>query len=222
MKYSYSRIATYRQCPAKFKYAYIDKPEVAELPPSPAMERGTKIHDSIEAYMNRSNEFMHPDIHANYGQFMHSIREEHKDVRPEFKWGITWEYEPVDYDHPAVMLRGFVDLLVLPEEGDELIIYEWKTGNKYPEHTGQSFMYAVAMLSHFPQYEKAQTYITYLDKQDFVSTMYPRSMMFEYKPALRREIAQIADETRWPTKPSFKCQWCKYSSRNNSGPCRAG
>jgi len=215
-------MATYKQCPAKFKYHYIEKPDVADLPSSPNMERGTRIHDSVEAFFNRTNEMLHPDIHADYGQFLNSIREEGHTVIPEYKWGITWEFEKCDYDAPDVMVRGFVDLLVLPENKDEILIYEWKTGKKYPEHTAQAWLYGVAMMCHFPEYKQAQTYLTYFDQKDFVCVAYPRAMMFEYKPKLRREISMIADDEQYIPKPSFKCRWCKYSSRNNSGPCRVG
>ena len=220
MVYSYSSVATFRQCPAKFNYAYNLKVKVDKQPPSPAMERGSRIHDSIEAYLLKTNEFMHPDIHANYGQWMMGIRESGAEVLPEFKWGITWEMKPCAYDDPACMIHGFVDLLVIPEdENANLDLYEWKTGGIYPEHVTQIHKYSVAMMCHYPERPGVDAMVTYLDKQDYKAVHYPKTMMFEYKPMLRSEIGNIADATRFPTMPSFKCRWCQFS-RDNGGPCK--
>lgn len=215
---SYSSMATYEQCPQKYKFAYIDKiPGIKDLA-SPVMERGLAVHKSIENYFNRTTEYLHPDIHANYGQFMMGLREEYKNIKNEFKWGITWEYEPCSYSDPRAMFHGFVDLLVVPESG-ALLLYEWKTGKQYPkEHMAQAHLYSVAMLCHYPDHDSVDAMITYVDEMDVRKISYPRSMMFEYKPMLRREAGKIADATVFPPMPSFRCQWCPYS-RQRGGPC---
>lgn len=221
MKYSYSSIATYKQCPAKFEFAYITKPDVPGIPPGPALERGTTIHNSVEDYLNGSVEFLHPDIHSNYGQFMLGIREGPGDIRPEWEWGITWEFKPCAYDAADCMLHGYMDLVILPEDTNASIdLYEWKTGKIYREpHNDQINKYSIALMSHFPEYPGVDAMLTYFDQHDYKKVAYPQTMMFEYKPALRREIGTIADATRFPTMPSFKCKWCKFS-RHNGGPCQ--
>jgi len=215
---SYSSMATYEQCPQKYKFAYIDKIEMEKEPPSPAMERGLAVHKSIENYFNRSTEYLHPDIHANYGQFMFGIRESYPNIKSEFKWGITWEYEPCSYSDPRAMFHGFIDFLILPPP-PTLLLYEWKTGKRYvKEHMSQTHLYSVAVLCHHPEYDSVDAFITYLDEVDSHKVNYPRAMMFEYKPMLRRIAGNIADATLFPPMPSFKCQWCPYS-RQKGGPC---
>ena len=220
MKYSYSSLATYKQCPAKFEYAYITKPVVPELPAGPALLRGTEVHNSVESFLNGGTEFLHPDIHKNYGQFMLGLRETGGDIRPEWKWGITWEFEPCDYNAPNCMLHGYIDLLVVPEEGQNIDLYEWKTGGIYmDEHVDQIHKYSVAVLAHFPDHPGVDAMVTWFDKVDYKKIHYPQTMMFEYKPFLRSEIGNVADATRFPMMPSFKCKWCKFS-RDNGGPCQ--
>lgn len=224
MVLSYSAMATFEQCPRKFKLAYIDRAEAPEFPPSPAMARGTKIHESVDMFLTGKTEFLHPDIHATYGQFMMSLKNDHKDLRPEFAWGVTWDFKPCDYDHPAAMIHGFVDLLILPEPSDSTILqYEWKTGNKYIEsHRNQGWTYAVAMMTHFPERNGVDSMITYFDKVDYDKVHYPVGMIMEYRATLRRKISEIVDEKRFPALPSFKCKWCRYSRLNNGGPCDVG
>lgn len=224
MIFSYSRLATFKQCPAKFRYAYIEKAEAPDLPPSPALERGSKIHDSVEAYMLRTNEMLHPDIHKSHGQYLHGIREGGGEVKPEFKWGITWDWKPCGYDDPMCMLHGYIDLLVVPDDPSvALDIYEWKTGGRYDEHPSQLHMYSCAMMIHYPEREWVDGMIVYFDGHPHWNIKYPRHMLNpEYLPPLRRKIDQVLLEKRWTPKPSFKCKWCKYSSKNNGGPCRVG
>lgn len=217
---SYSSMATFKQCPAKYKFAYIDRVEVQDLPPGPALTRGTAVHESVDDYILGKSEFLHPDIHAGYGQFMMGLRENNTDLRPEYKWGITWEFEKCDYKDPRAMLHGYIDLLIVPDDPEaNLPLYEWKTGGKYiKDHLNQVHMYSVAMLAHFPERKEVDAIITWFDHKDFKQVTYPQSMMFEYRPALRAEVGTIADATRFPPMPSFKCQWCKFS-RHNGGPC---
>lgn len=50
VRLSFSRIDTYRQCPAKFRYAYVDR-----LPgkPGPHLSFGTSIHAALESFYDR-------------------------------------------------------------------------------------------------------------------------------------------------------------------------
>jgi hypothetical protein len=220
MVYSYSSLATFKQCPAKFKFAYIDKVEVPTEPPSPAMERGTKIHNSVEDYLLGKSEFLHPDIHKTYGQFMMSLRAEVGTLLPEWKWGVTWDFKPCSYDAPNCMIHGYMDAVVVPaDESSHIALYEWKTGKKYLEdHASQAFTYATALMIHHPERPAVDAMITYFDQTDYHKIMYPQGMMLNYQHTLRREIDAIVFEKRWPTKPTFKCKWCKFS-RYNGGPC---
>lgn len=223
MIFSYSSLATYKQCPAKFKFAYVEKAEVPDLPPSPALERGTKVHNSVEDYLLRRNEYLHPDIHKDWGQYLHGIREGGGEIIPELKWGITWDFKPCDYDAPNCMIHGFIDLLVVPEDPKApLDQYEWKTGKRYDEHPSQACKYATAMLIHYPERPSVDSMIVYFDGHPHWNIEYHRMMLRDYKFQLRREIDNVLLDEYMIPKPSFRCQWCKYSRKNNGGPCDVG
>ena len=223
MIFSYSSLATFKQCPAKFKFAYIEKAEAPDLPPSPALERGSAIHNSVEDYLLRKNEMLHPEIHKDWGQYLHGIREGGGQILPEFKWGINWEWKPCGYDDPLCMLHGFIDLLVIPEDpAAPLDIYEWKTGKRYDEHPMQLNMYSCAMMVHHPDRESVDGMIVYFDGHPHWNIKYPQIMQQDYVSTIRRRINQVVDEKRFPAKPSFKCRWCKFSRINNGGPCSVG
>lgn len=216
MIHSYSSIATFKQCPAKWNWTYRDRfPHTRET--SPQMERGTDIHNSVEEYLKGTTEFLHADIHQDYGQFMMTLRENYTDIRTEFKWGITREFESCGYSDANAMLHGFFDLMIVPET-ENLLIYEWKTGKSYPEHIDQAWMYSVAGLSMFPEKTGVETTLTYFDQHDFKKIYYPQGMMGNYKPSLLRQIDQIESTTEFIPMPSWKCRYCPFS-RHNGGPC---
>ena len=48
-RWSYSSLSTYKQCPAKWKFSYIDG---IEWPASAAMLRGTRMHSMAEDFLN--------------------------------------------------------------------------------------------------------------------------------------------------------------------------
>jgi len=216
--YSYSRLATFAKCPAKFKYNYIDKIDVPFVP-SPAMERGTEIHNSLEAYVNKQTERLHEDIHQHYGEFFFHIRENFE-CQPEVKWGLNWELEPCDYNDGNCMVRGFMDLRFVPED-DNIQVFEYKTGKIYPEHSHQQWLYGTATLLEYSDAEGVDVTAIYLDQKQNKKIYYPASMLFEYKPMLLREIQTIEELPldQFISKPQWTCRWCQFS-KANGGPCQ--
>jgi hypothetical protein len=217
--YSYSRLATFKKCLAKFKYAYIDKVDVPFIP-SPAMARGTEIHNSLEQFMLGHSEMLHPDIHEHYGQFFLGLREAYKDnIYPEHRWGLTWDFTPCDYDDDNVMLRGFMDLKFVPED-EHTQVYEYKTGKIYPEHTHQQWMYGVVALQEHPL-KSVEVTVIYLDQKKNKKIYYPQGMMGNYRVGLMEEIQEVEDKPyeEFIPNPQFTCRWCQFS-KDNGGPCR--
>jgi hypothetical protein len=49
---SYSEVSTYQQCPFRHKLAYIEG--LTEMIPSPYLEYGTIVHDTIESFLNEN------------------------------------------------------------------------------------------------------------------------------------------------------------------------
>ena len=213
---SYSRNATAKQRPAKFYWSYIERVEVPREP-SPAMERGSEIHNSLEAFMQGHSEMLHPDIHEHYGQFFFSIRENYT-VQPEARWAFNWQWEPCDYDDVHCMVRGFMDLKFVPEN-ENIQIYEYKTGKIYPEHRHQFCLYGTAALIQHPDKQGVDVTGVYVDQKKNDKIYYPASMLGEYKPMFKKEFREIEDCEDFIPKPQFACRWCQFR-KENGGPCQ--
>ncbi len=214
--YSHSRINTFKKCKAKYKFAYIDKVEV-NREYSPAMERGTKVHKSLEMFMQKGTELLHPDIHKHYGQFFFGIRENYT-VQPEAKWAFTWDWKPCDYDDKDCMIRGFMDLKFVPED-EAIQVFEYKTGKKYEDHADQRFVYGLAALLQHPDKEGVDVTTIYLDGKFNDKVHYAASMLDNYKFFMKEDIDAIENCEDFIPEPQFGCRWCPYR-RTNGGPCQ--
>lgn len=212
MPLSYSALATYKQCPRKYKYSYVDR--LPRGPASPAMERGTMMHKQIEDYVTGEIDTLCDEL-SHYESWLDDLKQ--GECETEWSFGITEDLEPCAFDAEDCAFRGFVDLK--HRVGDALTLYEWKTGKKYPEHATQMWYYAVMAMLHYPEVDGVDVYAGYLDLGQNKHVWYPRHMMMEYVPALKRYMAEPGNDEIFMPKPDFMCRYCNFS-RQNGGPCQ--
>ena len=212
--YSYSSVATYKKCPRKYRYSYVDRlPRSQEV--SPAMQRGTDRHNNVEQFMLRESEDLHDEL-LLYHAWMSQLRD-CEVVVPEWKFGITAECKPCEFDAEDCKVRGFVDLKI--QDDGALDLYEWKTGKKYPEHRQQAMLYGLIAMLHHPEYATVNVTTVYFDQGKNVGAMYHRDMLDTYIALMKTDWERIeADEIFMP-KPQFMCRYCDFS-RHNGGPCQ--
>lgn len=226
--YSYSKIQTYKKCPAKFKFAYIDEIKMPKGE-SPAMARGSSIHASIEKFIKKESDLLDEEIRQAYTQYFFGLRESYK-CFPEVKFALkggNLHYDPKDYQNavfepcswedPGVVFRGFYDLKVVWDGG--VFIDEFKTGKPYEEHAEQRMAYGTVALIEHPEIETVDVRTIYLDKVQTVPVTYTRGMLVEYTGGLRRNIMGCENDTIFAPQPSFMCRYCEFS-RQNGGPCQ--
>lgn len=215
MAFSYSRYMTFKKCPLKYKFSYIDglRPPFTE---SPAMARGTEIHQSIEDFLNGESEELHPDIHEFYGQYFNSIRED--DVFPELPFSYNWEWNVCDFDSPDCMVRGFFDTIHLY---NGVNVLEYKTGKIYPEHVYQRTLYGIAARLAFPEGGPVSVTTMYLDQRKNKGGVVFDNMVEEAMPAWKNNFQRIIDTAPedMVANPHFGCKWCEFS-RKKGGPCQ--
>lgn len=214
---SYSRYSTYKKCPAKYNYAYNLKVPVERGPASPAMLRGSEIHKSVENYLNKLSEMLHPDIHKNYGQFFMGLRESYEN-HPELKFALDDDWQPCDFDDEHCMVRGFMDNVVDTGFEQPHLVQEYKTGKVYDDHEEQRSLYGMVDLIIADKWSSVDVHTIYFDKKKFVQVNYTRAMLPEYKGMWKRKFKEMDDDTVFITKPQYSCKWCEYST-HNGGPC---
>lgn len=119
--------------------------------PSPAMQRGTNIHDILARYITGK-------ISAEYFKEMAGVDQEYSVALAMLK-NLQTYLEGVDYTYSMTELsfgveyedgRGYlgtVDLVLAIKDGESLsyIVVDWKSGNKSPKHISQLEFYCNAL-----------------------------------------------------------------------------
>jgi CRISPR/Cas system-associated exonuclease Cas4 (RecB family) len=213
MRHSYSSWSTYKQCPAKFKFSYIDKLPRGAVHPN--AKRGTEIHKSVEDFINGSQPMLHAEINSEYGHWITSLKN-NSECLPEPMWLINSDWELIDNEDRA-WAKGFFDLQAVSE--DKVEIYEWKTGKIYDEHIEQRFLYGLIALLKFPKYNTITVTNVYFDQKKKVAQEFKRENVNFMKDTWAKRFKKVESEQQFPPNPQFLCRYCSFS-KQNGGPCQ--
>ena len=217
MAVSYSRWTTHKQCGLKYRFQYVDKIAVDRGEPSPALERGNRLHDNAENYVLGNCE-IDPDL-AHVAQRLFFMKENF-DCSPEQSWGFDWEQNALDFDDESAELRGLWDLLVKHKEsGGPPSIFEYKTGKVYDDHKHQRHLYGLAALIHFPEVPHVEVITLYFDQKKEHSETFTREQVPAMLAEWKSRVEMMNLDGTWIPNPSWLCRYCDFS-KDNGGPCR--
>lgn len=217
--WSYSRLADYEQCPAKFRYKYLEKmPE----PGSPAMERGNVIHKQAENFIKSR------DRSAEVPKDLKYVAEELKYLRDvgamaEEEWGFQNDFawtRRKGWFGDDVWFRAKADVVVEYDD-NTLLLGDWKTGKKYDVNEDQVELFALAGFHRFPKVKEVDTRLWYTDlsgDNEVRRIYYEDEVDRMIKKWNKKTTAMFADR-KFPPKPNDRCKWCHYR-KSNGGPCR--
>lgn len=209
-RWSYSSLSTYEECSAKWKYRYVDK---MRDPPSPAMERGTRLHSLCETVLNDHSA---PTPYELTAIGLHLERLRANQAQSEKVWRLNADWTPVE---TGAWVKGIIDVHFIKD--DALHIYDFKSGRPYASHKKQLELYALIGLSTFPQAERAECGAIYIDSGKIG---YKRTIeRTEVAPAVAdwtaRANTMFADNELAP-KRGPGCYWCAFKD-SLGGPCAA-
>lgn len=207
--WSYSRYGTWKQCPAKLKFAMEDKgPRVSH----PAAERGTGIHKMFENYLLGEFNDLSTDF-SYYIPFLEALKAQ-KAV-PEMPIALDVDWKPVAWDAPNRWWRGVLDCVV--QEPEVVHVYDWKTGNEYADHREQREIYAAAVHSII-DVPYVRVFHVYVDKKQNTTTLFHRDDMPDLKESWKDRVAPMFADEAFVPNPGWHCRSCQYRSENG-GPC---
>jgi len=215
--WSYSRLSTYEECPKQYWYSYVENmPGFREE--SPAKDRGRDIHAEAEAYL-KGELTMYPSSLQRVAA--HAMLLKSKKATSEQSLAVNDKWEPCEYDSTETYLRGIIDISFTQEveDGEEVHVEDWKTGQAYNSHPIQMEMYVALMSAYHP---KAVRYVTRLIYTDLGMVTPPKiTEPIRIKPIrmmLDGRIANAEADEIFPVRVGSHCKWCEYSSRYG-GPC---
>lgn len=219
---SFSRVQTYKKCPAMYEWQYI-LGNKDERGPGPAAERGTRIHNSIEqAFLTRNLNLLDVEVPTKIRSIlqmcMHDVTSEMCETRPEMVFALTRDWEPTEFEAEDAYVRGFMDGVFVYE--DKVLIHEYKTGKEYDEHAEQKQLYAMVAMIMFPEIQEVEVIGVYIDQCKLKPTTYSRAHLNSMKFTWQRQIDKMAIAS-YPTRPGMHCRWCNKSAKAG-GPCPYG
>lgn len=227
--WSYSRYSTYKACPRKAKYAYVD---YIKEPSNEYMERGTKYHDLAEKFIKGELKRFPKELDG-LKHVIVLMRDGFKagEVFTEHEWGFNSDWNPCEYK--GAWLKMKIDCAA-SDESDRMVIIDWKTGkynsDRVAGYLEQLSLYALGTFIMYPNINIIEPRIGFLDH----GIMYPvtKDLTYyrehDYRHLLQEWISKanvMLDDTEFICNNSFvTCRWCYYNVNNPDGPqlCNCG
>ena len=212
--WGWSKLDTYRACPAQFKYKFIEK---REDPPGPAMARGTEIHNALEMYVNG----WAPDQPEGINPFWkkHLERLKKQSPKTEASWGIDKDWKPLkSWFEKETWCRAKSDVYYI--QGDLLMLIDFKTGKYRVPSDDQNKLYATIGGAMFPVVQRVRTSFWFVDQAEVPhEEVYKADDLERMRGYFNKEAAKLYNDRAFKPSPGNACRYCPFSRQKN-GPCQ--
>ena len=223
--YSFSKISTYKSCPRKFKFQYIDK--IGKYEDSPALIKGRTVHYLIENSQLSPEEYSEEmkqniqdypgtlDIKKNFEESdlgKKYLRDIDKDAIQEFKIGLSNSLEPAEYNKES-LFNGIIDYICVKE--GILYLIDFKTG-KYREVRFQDYSQLLYYAIYFFQkYGIQKIIISFIYVEHNLENDVELDIKYlnNYKKELLTSIKNIEDDVVFTEKKSKLCDYCGFHEK---------
>lgn len=220
--YSYSKISTFKSCPLKFKFQYIDK--ISVKMDTEALIKGRTIHYLIENSHLHESEYAeemkqnikdYPDallIKKNFEQSRLGIKYLQNIDKPainEYKIGLSNLLEASEYSKDS-LFNGIIDYICV--KSGVLYICDFKSG-KYREPKYQDYNQLLFYSIYFFQKYKIQKIIIsfiYVEHDLENEIELNIEYLDNYKKELLSSIIEIENCSDFKPKTTRLCDYCSF------------
>jgi CRISPR/Cas system-associated exonuclease Cas4 (RecB family) len=220
MKWSYSSIKLFEQCPRKYYHLKIVK-DVVE-PETEALLYGSRFHEAAEKYV-RDGESL-PPYFTFAKQTLDNLKQIPGERLCEHEMGITKDLQPCAFNAPDVWYRGIADLLILDREKGEARVVDYKTGksSKYADPEQLELM-SLCVFKHFPEITRVKAGLLFVIANALVKSQYnaeQQDFLWTKWSDRNKRLAFASESDTWNPKPSGLCRkhcavlTCSHNGRN--------
>ena len=209
-RWSYSSVSTYKACPQKWRFSYIDN-----LPgdTSAAMSRGTRMHAMAEEYVLGKITFCPPEI-KKVGPMLEMFKT--LKAQPEEVWLLDKDWKHTD-DLSQAWIKSIIDVTYRVD--DVLFVKDYKSGRMYPDHAEQLELYGLMGMCKFPDVKRVEYAAIYLDTgHEGHEGSIIRAMTDKLRAKWDRDALVMMTDEVYEPRPGPACRWCSYK-KENGGPC---
>lgn len=231
--WSFSRYTTYRECPARARYKFIDK---LQEPSNEYMERGTRIHAEAEGFIKGLIKTLPNDLKpvaaiVKACKELFKKRKNEADAVCEDTWAFTKDWAQTKWDDwKNCMTRIKLDFAhVEVRDGKRiLIITDWKSGKfrerKNEEYVEQLELYALAGLILYPDVDLIWPRLVYTDQnltypKEEGEIEYTHKDLKALKLTWHKRTSPMLRDTKFAPRPGDHCRNCHFR-KSNGGPCK--
>jgi hypothetical protein len=218
--FSYSRLNTYRQCPLKAKFLYIDK---LKEPQGEALQRGSDIHKFAEDYVKGTIKKLPPELKIykdDFKEIITAIKKKTITVDIECQWAFDKNWKSCEWFSEKAWCRMMLDLVYIPtKKPTELVIIDYKTGKMRPENKEQLDLYALGAFMKYPNVEKVTAEFWYLDADEWVEEIYTKKDISRLQKHWADETKKYLNDTKFPPRANNFCRWCDFR-KDAQGLCK--
>lgn len=205
--WSISKWRDFEQCPAMYHAKHVTKEWIEA--PNDAMERGKKIHKTLEEAIKYElalpPELAH--VKPTIDGYL-AVKPAGGALYPEMKFGVTNNFDRCDFFEDA-NLRVRVVLDVFLKLNSNILITDWKTGKYKPEHREDAEFYAGLTKLCF-EGEEAHAHYHYVDEPHNSFTVQAEDI--HRKLGVWWQKFRYADEQiasgNVPRERCNACKWC--------------
>jgi len=219
-----SRLKSFETCPAQYQYqhlfeasdwkklGYLVVPGQVTL--SPAMLRGTEIHEDIERYLQgRHDRLTHPEISPAWALQIEALND--VGASSEEMWSLDDGWHPTTRN---VWLRMKIDAYY--QDGSRMVVIDFKTGKPWKTNSEQLEVYALGTFAMFDDIKTVDSALWYLDSEEPHEKTFNRSQASKLARKWEARAGAMLAAKRFPARASFACKWCPFN-KTNGGPCPA-
>lgn len=208
--WSFSRFATYEDCPQKIKFSAIDRIKEPEATKGAAAARGTDIHTLGEEYLKGKRRTL-PTPYKPFAEEMKRLKRlkaiAEGDITLRKDWSLTrWD------DWNGAWLRIKIDALAM--DGGVLDIVDFKTGKVRDKNRLQLELYAIGGLIKYPEAVGVRSRLLYLDSAEIIEENYGRAALPMLQKLWLKRTKPMLTDTRFKPTPNYSCRWCFYRKSN--------
>ncbi len=201
MIFSANMLKTYKTCPLKYKFKYVEHfslPQKFEI-----FEKGKKIHALAYYYLN-GDDISHlqtaltPDELAIWEKLKNNEYFNLKTYRAEFD---------LNCNLGGFWVGGRLDAVVTDEQGNYYIL-DYKTGRvpENPQEDLQTLVYLAALETHLKGKYKSLKFI-YIDLKNNQNHVVDSTLTH---PEIIEHLCRQIASGKFPANPSDECKMCEY------------
>lgn len=210
---SYSKINTFKLCPAKFAAQYLTKTYPDESD-NPNFVRGNAIHKNLEDYVKARLVNQEPPPLCKEGLnvkgIIETLLDRYETVTPEMKICLDKNFKMVSwFDNSVAYFRCIIDLLALKQT--DCVVVDYKTGKvrDYQEERGQLHLTAGAVFALYPQIETLTMAYLFVDHKQTVKIKFTREDAAQLQGYIVDYFDEINAEKDFDPKINQYCYFCK-------------